>query len=246
MLWAPEDDELFELLVQVKLIALAAYLALGAVFAVAFHIGGLHRVDAGTQGAGLFFRVLITPGVVALWPLMAARWRRSARGEGGPGPVHRPVSASGLRAFHRRLVFTLAVLVPIAAAVGIGFRPARPLAGLRAGPLLPVPAQLPQVLAAHDNPFAGLSVQIRFRGDEAGRTQLELDVAEDLEIPSLHLYWSATDDSAFPDEAALLGSVWGPGTQRFEFERESIGQGTLILHSAARDERVASFSLEDR
>jgi hypothetical protein len=59
--------------------ALGLYLGLGLAFAVAFHLRGIPRVDAQAARGSLGFRVLVTPGVVALWPLLARRWR-SARG----------------------------------------------------------------------------------------------------------------------------------------------------------------------
>jgi hypothetical protein len=35
---------------------------------------GLTRIDHGAKGAGLGFRLLILPGLIALWPLMLIRW----------------------------------------------------------------------------------------------------------------------------------------------------------------------------
>jgi len=52
----------------------AAYAALGAVFALVFLAFGLGRVDHGARGAGLLFRLVIVPGLIALWPLMLVRW----------------------------------------------------------------------------------------------------------------------------------------------------------------------------
>ena len=45
-----------------------------AVFALAFLVLGLTRIDNGAKGAGLAFRLLILPGLIALWPLMLIRW----------------------------------------------------------------------------------------------------------------------------------------------------------------------------
>lgn len=62
------------------LIAVAvAYLTLGLIAAVALHVRGLARLDPSTAGAGLPFRLLITPGLVALWPLALLRWMSLAR-----------------------------------------------------------------------------------------------------------------------------------------------------------------------
>jgi len=52
----------------------ALYAAAGAVFALLFLLLGLNRIDNGAKGAGLGFRLLIIPGLIALWPLMLIRW----------------------------------------------------------------------------------------------------------------------------------------------------------------------------
>lgn len=50
------------------------YVALGLAFAVAFVARGLGAIDPGARGASLGFRLIVLPGVVALWPLLARRW----------------------------------------------------------------------------------------------------------------------------------------------------------------------------
>lgn len=72
--------------------ALGAYLAAGIVFAIAFHFWGMRRVDPGAAGSTLAFRLLVTPGLVALWPWLARIWRR-----GEPRPernAHRDAAAT--------------------------------------------------------------------------------------------------------------------------------------------------------
>jgi len=56
--------------------ALMTYAGLGAVFAVPFLAAGIHRVDSHAKGSGLGFRLLVFPGVAALWPLLMGRWLR--------------------------------------------------------------------------------------------------------------------------------------------------------------------------
>jgi membrane protein implicated in regulation of membrane protease activity len=55
---------------------MASYGALGVLFALAFVTVGVGRVDPAARGATRGFRLLIFPGVVALWPLLAWRWLR--------------------------------------------------------------------------------------------------------------------------------------------------------------------------
>ncbi len=52
----------------------ALYAAAGVVFALLFLSVGVTRIDHGAKGAGITFRLLILPGLIALWPLMLARW----------------------------------------------------------------------------------------------------------------------------------------------------------------------------
>jgi hypothetical protein len=57
---------------------LTAYGAAGAVFAVAFVTGGIQRIDPVAEHAPVAFRLIVMPGVAALWPLLLMRWIRSA------------------------------------------------------------------------------------------------------------------------------------------------------------------------
>ena len=56
------------------LTGVALYAAAGSAFALLFLTLGLPRIDNGAKGAGLGFRLLILPGLIALWPLMLVRW----------------------------------------------------------------------------------------------------------------------------------------------------------------------------
>lgn len=52
------------------------YLAAGVLFALLFQTLRVKRVDPDAAEGSLGFRVVVTPGVVALWPLLALRWLR--------------------------------------------------------------------------------------------------------------------------------------------------------------------------
>ena len=52
------------------------YLALGIVFATAFVTAGIGRVDPVAKESGVGFRLIIFPGVVAMWPWLLKRWIR--------------------------------------------------------------------------------------------------------------------------------------------------------------------------
>lgn len=49
------------------------YFAGGFVFAIYFLIAGVTRLDRAAIGSSIWFRLLLIPGAVALWPLLALR-----------------------------------------------------------------------------------------------------------------------------------------------------------------------------
>ena len=75
-------------------LAAGIYLAAGVLFAIPFAVAGIRRIDPAAHGAGWGFRLIVLPGVVAFWPLLAARWA-----QGAPPPVernaHREAARSG-------------------------------------------------------------------------------------------------------------------------------------------------------
>jgi hypothetical protein len=68
---APRVDFVAELFV----FALEAYSAAGLLFAAVFVLR-VQRHDSDAQGSGFGFRLLVAPGIAALWPLFLSRWLR--------------------------------------------------------------------------------------------------------------------------------------------------------------------------
>jgi hypothetical protein len=56
------------------LIALGIYLACGLAFAIPFALIGVKKIDPHAANGSWGFRVLIIPGTLFLWPLLAWRW----------------------------------------------------------------------------------------------------------------------------------------------------------------------------
>jgi len=54
--------------------AFEAYVLVGVAFALMFLPRGVTRLDPRVAGAPKTLRLLILPGIVALWPLFAWRW----------------------------------------------------------------------------------------------------------------------------------------------------------------------------
>ena len=63
-----------------SVLLLGAYAGAGLLFAMPFVLRGVDRIDPAAREGTWGFRLLLIPGVVALWPLLARRWW-SGRGE---------------------------------------------------------------------------------------------------------------------------------------------------------------------
>ncbi|MEM9293665.1 MAG: hypothetical protein AAGD01_18440 [Acidobacteriota bacterium] len=243
-------------MIAIALQVLWLYLAVGALFALLFQFRGLVQVDSGVEDSSLWTRLLITPGIVALWPLMARKWARARHGESGEGAAEAPVTARGLRLLHRRLVWILP-LAAIVAALAISQRPAVPGSGEQAPDLGLSPNALPATVLAPFTPFEGIPLEISLRGQAVGRVQVEARSPRDLAVPSAWLYFSvedlpsgvaatgtAEDSDGLPPGSVLLGPVWGPGVQRYALPQGETGsRGSLSLYSLGWGRRVGSFSL---
>ncbi len=59
---------------EVVVLLFTVYIACGLAFAPFFVWRGVDRVDPGAKSAGLGFRLIILPGVAALWPVLLRRW----------------------------------------------------------------------------------------------------------------------------------------------------------------------------
>ena len=60
------------------------YLTCGLLFGVAFVAFGVGRLDAAARGTSITFRLLILPGTMVFWPLLAVRWLKISWQGGKP------------------------------------------------------------------------------------------------------------------------------------------------------------------
>jgi hypothetical protein len=77
-----------------------AYAVVGVVFAFLFLVRGVTRLDPRVAGAPKTLRLLILPGIVALWPLFAWRWIAGAHEPIEDNP-HRAKARASLTAVGR-------------------------------------------------------------------------------------------------------------------------------------------------
>lgn len=61
------------------LLAMAVYLFAGLVFGAVFVARFVGAIDPAAKASGWPFRLLILPGVMALWPCMLLKWRHARR-----------------------------------------------------------------------------------------------------------------------------------------------------------------------
>ena len=64
-------------IVSILLILAGLYLLIGIVFYFPFMRTGVHLIDDGVKKAPRFFKILIFPGVVALWPILLKKWNKA-------------------------------------------------------------------------------------------------------------------------------------------------------------------------
>jgi hypothetical protein len=60
-------------------LAVAVYAAAGLLFGAWFVWAGVRKLDSQAVGTGVGFRLVILPGVVALWPVVIWKWRAARR-----------------------------------------------------------------------------------------------------------------------------------------------------------------------
>ncbi len=65
-------------LAQTILVLIGLYLGLGLLFAIAFVVQGVSVIDPAARSSTIGFRLLIFPGAMALWPILAKRWLKPA------------------------------------------------------------------------------------------------------------------------------------------------------------------------
>jgi hypothetical protein len=73
----------------ILLILCGVYLACGLVFAVPFVLVGVGKVDPHAAHGTWGFRLLILPGTILLWPLLAQRWLKGVHGPPEEKNAHR-------------------------------------------------------------------------------------------------------------------------------------------------------------
>jgi hypothetical protein len=82
------------MIAEILLLALGLYLLAGLVFAVPFALAGVGRIDPHAARGSRGFRLLIVPGTMFLWPLLAWRWMNGVREPPEEKTAHRRAAAA--------------------------------------------------------------------------------------------------------------------------------------------------------
>ena len=64
------------MIVEILLVAAGIYLLCGLAFAIPFVLVGVSKIDPHAAHGSWGFRMLIMPGTMFLWPLLARRWMK--------------------------------------------------------------------------------------------------------------------------------------------------------------------------
>ncbi|MCA9695228.1 MAG: hypothetical protein R3A51_22890 [Nannocystaceae bacterium] len=203
-------------------LAVGVYLAIGLVIAAPLHAGALARLDPAARGAGLGFRLLITPGLVALWPAVARRWL-AARGGSFHAETER-VRMGALRAIHGPLVALCVAVGGAVVVVALLARPPLPAvaAALDFAVEGPPPAEGDGVELSLEPAIPGLAL---IREQTAAGPALRAEIAVAVTAPGLAFYWQPSGEAELAG-ARVLGPAGRSGTRRLALPA---GDGAVLV-----------------
>lgn len=145
-----------------------------------------------------------------------------------------------LRQRHRRIVCTLAVVLPVAFAAGLLARRPVPMAASAPPGLLEPSGRLDSVAWRKEHLWPGHRIITTLRRDPAGAASVELEPG-DLAKPDVLAYWVGGGNSVgtgLPDNARLLGALSSLLPLRIPADARA-ETGRLMLYSLADQEVVA-------
>ena len=114
-------ESVFTVLVNVA----AVYVACGVLVAALFLARWCKTFDPSAAHGSCGFRVLVVPGIIALWPVILVKVRAVARGGSAAGEAGTPVQPEMLRRNHGLAFIALALVAPLLFAVALIWRAPR-------------------------------------------------------------------------------------------------------------------------
>jgi hypothetical protein len=85
------------MIAEILLVAAGLYLLCGLIFAIPFVLAGVGKIDPHAARGSRGFRVLIIPGTMFFWPLLARRWMKGVHEPPEENNPHRCAAKSQIR-----------------------------------------------------------------------------------------------------------------------------------------------------
>lgn len=105
--------------VRAVLMALASYLVMGIGWLLPFHRFALPAIDESARGASWGFKILISPGLITLWPVILWKWNTVRRGGNPHGRPDAPIASHTIRKSQSLLMKLIAIAIPLLVAAAI-------------------------------------------------------------------------------------------------------------------------------
>lgn len=223
------------------LLAIAAYLTIGIVLLVPLHRNWLAIIDPATKETRVFFRILVSPGLIGFWPLLLRRRRQATRGQDTAGSLAKPVSQEGLRRWHGLVICLLLVLCPAVVATALVFRGLPEAPRFEAEDLL-LPKESLRFPTLYGQIFPSLPATVYLARDIGRRYVMVFRFDEPATPPPAALYWSETvgEPGVLPADAIFQGMVWGPKRHWIRLTDPKMSEGGYwILYSFTTHEAEA-------
>jgi hypothetical protein len=151
-----------------------------------------------------------------------------------------------LRQRHRRIVFSLGVLLPAVFVIGIAARRPVPVVSSLPAALAPEPSHIDRVVWDRADlwPRTGIRTRLLASPGDGESFAVELSAAKEIVQPDLLVYWIPGNPkiaSALPGGAVLLGAFVQAKPVALPLPGEAAaGDGVLLLYSLADHEVVAT------
>jgi hypothetical protein len=100
------------MIAEILLLAAGLYLLCGFVFAIPFVLAGVGKIDPHAAHGSWGFRLLIIPGTMFLWPLLARRWLRDVHDPPEENNPHRCAAGNSCGNRREEVPFSLTSRLP--------------------------------------------------------------------------------------------------------------------------------------
>lgn len=234
---------MFETVLNTTFILLAIHFAVGLLLLIPIHARILPKIDPACESVGFFFRMLVSPGLVSLWPIVLIAWRRQQRALPAHGPLETPLRLTTLQRGHRAFWFiALAPLLGLSAIVYGRYDGQLLRQNVSESTIVRYGRVAPHMDGGRIFPSLPANVRLVWR---RGGYQLRFDFDDQLSVPASGLYWAPalSESKQLPASAVLLGILEERQLQWIPLPTpETFQSGFWIVYSFSED-TMASFAV---